>query len=402
MRNRIVRLSVVLVLVAVAAAAAVVVHRDAETNARPQPAERIDSQIDRLLALVLELRSAEATYVAPGQDSSAALRRFPQLLTELTTVTGDIGASLVGSAGGAELQAFADGASALAQADAAAREHLLLGDERSASHVIFAEGAAAADTMTASLVRLRAAARATDATAADQGLGRTVIIAGTVGAVWLLGLLLLALVPPGRASVRDAAMTAGGGSARAPASDANSGGVDSPAAAWGGTDASAGDASIGALRAVDWNAVADLCTEIGRVDTAGALTGLLTRAVTLLNADGIIVWMESAGRLYAVAAAGYPPETLARLSPIARQDDHAVAAAWRDASVETVDASSERDGALAVPLFNAQGCVGVLAVEVRDGREQELTTRAVARMLAAQLSTVVGGASAESQALTGT
>jgi hypothetical protein len=330
-------------------------------------------------------------------------------------VTGETGALLGASAGGAELQTFADAASALAHADAAAREHLLLGDERSASHVIFGEGTAAAGTMTASLVRLRAAARATDATAAGQGLGRTLIIAGAVGAVWLLGLLLLALVPLGRGSAPDDAMTASG-AAHALVNDMDSSAADaavsdmwlSDAGSDAGRDGGSLDgarlhgASLDYQRPIDWNAVADLCTELGRVETAGAVTGLLTRAVTLLDADGIIVWMESAGRLYAVAAAGYPPETLARLLPIARQDDHAVAAAWRDASVETVDASSERDGALAVPLFNAQGCVGVLAVEVRDGREQELTTRAVARMLAAQLSTVVGGASAESQALTGT
>src|SRR5688500_10704714 len=111
MRNRIVRLCVVLVLAAVAAAAAVLVHRDAETNATARQPAQIDGHIDRLLALVMDLRSAEAAYVAPGQDPSAALRRFPQLLTELTTTTGETGALLSASSGTAELQAFADAAS---------------------------------------------------------------------------------------------------------------------------------------------------------------------------------------------------------------------------------------------------------------------------------------------------
>jgi hypothetical protein len=121
------------------------------------------------------------------------------------------------------------------------------------------------------------------------------------------------------------------------------------------------------------------------------LNGLLTRAVTLLDADGIIVWLESSGQLFAAAAAGYPPDTPARLGPIAWNDAHAVAAAWREATTETVDATSEGDGAVVVPLFSGATCFGVFAVELKPGREQDAVTRAVARLLAAQLAVVVGG-----------
>jgi hypothetical protein len=47
-------------------------------------------------------------------------------------------------------------------------------------------------------------------------------------------------------------------------------------------------------------------------------------------------------------------------------------------------------GALAVPLMASNGCIGVLAVEFRNGGEHRGAVRNVATILAAQLVTLLG------------
>lgn len=387
MRNRVVRLCVVAALVASAAGAAVVV-RTGLTPAAPADREDLDRRIDRLHALVVETMGAEAAYVAPDQNPTPALARFPSAFNEISTRAGQL-STLVRSPGAIrEVRLFAEATSRLAQADAEVREHLLLGDVQSAAHVIFGKAATASKEMTTALAHVRdlERARILGENAAVGLSGRSRIIVGSVAALWVIVLFVFAVVPARGRRAPNQPVPETDGERRA----------EPPAAASATPD-------VAAATRIDLEAAADLCTEIARVESAAALNGLLSRAVTLLDASGIIVWVESSGRLFAAAAAGYPPDTLARLVPITRDDAHAVAAAWREAATETVDATSAADGAVAVPLFSGAKCFGVFAVELKPGREQEAGTRAVARLLAAQLTTVVGGTPSSSNALaTGT
>jgi hypothetical protein len=383
MRNRVVRLCVVAALVASAAGAALAVRAEL-TPAAPKHPEDFDLRVDRLHALVVETMRAEAAYVAPGENPTPALARSPDAFNEISTRAGEL-STLVTSAGAIrEVRTFAEATSRLAQADAEAREHLLLGDVQSAAHVIFGKAGTASQEMTTALARVRdleRAERLRDDTVA--GLSdRSRIIAGSVAALWVMVLFVFAVVPSrGRLTTSQPVL-----------STDHEVRTESPAAAPAGP-------GIAGVAQVDLEAAADLCTEIARVESTAALNELLSRALTLLDADGIVVWVESSGRLFAVAAAGYPPDTLARFVPISRDDAHAVAAAWREAATETVDATSEADGAVAVPLFSGAACFGVFAVELKPGREQDAGIRAVARLLAAQLTTVVGGAPSASNAL---
>jgi hypothetical protein len=47
------------------------------------------------------------------------------------------------------------------------------------------------------------------------------------------------------------------------------------------------------------------------------------------------------------------------------------------------------NGAIVAPMFGPDTCIGVLAAEVRNGREQDASTRAVTMMVAAQLAGVL-------------
>ena len=55
------------------------------------------------------------------------------------------------------------------------------------------------------------------------------------------------------------------------------------------------------------------------------------------------------------------------------------------------------NGAIVAPMFGPDRCVGVLAAEVRHGREQDAATQAVTIMIAAQLATVIGAWPATAQ-----
>jgi hypothetical protein len=131
---------------------------------------------------------------------------------------------------------------------------------------------------------------------------------------------------------------------------------------------------------------------------ASALPDALARAAAVLDARGIIVWMGAGEELFAALAYGYDDRFVARLGPIPRNAENATAEAWRSGQMRTVASDPVSHGALAAPLSAASGCLGVFAAEVRHGREEDPSTRAVAAMIAAQLASIVSAWPAGSSA----
>jgi hypothetical protein len=142
---------------------------------------------------------------------------------------------------------------------------------------------------------------------------------------------------------------------------------------------------------VDLTATARLCADLARVGDAADLPPLLERAARILDASGLIVWVadRSGTMLFPMLAHGYAPKVLARMGSIARDADNAAAAAYRHGELRTVSAQGTLPGALVAPIITAQGCVGVLAAEMRQGGEREGAAQAIAAILAAQLATFV-------------
>lgn len=136
---------------------------------------------------------------------------------------------------------------------------------------------------------------------------------------------------------------------------------------------------------------AKVCTDLARVKDADELRDALGRAARLLDASGVIVWVTEGGgkALKPLLTYGYPEEALRRIPTLPRDQDNATAAAWRDAVTQVVDATETAPGAIAVPLLVPQGCVGVLAAEIRHGREAATATRALAQIVAAQLAVLI-------------
>jgi hypothetical protein len=140
---------------------------------------------------------------------------------------------------------------------------------------------------------------------------------------------------------------------------------------------------------IDLTAAATLCTDLSRVTDTAAFSGLLGRAASVLDASGLILWLGAGEQLFAVVGHGYPPEDVARFRPIARAADNAASVAWRTGRLTVVPGGDKANGGLVAPLFGPASCMGVLALEIRQGREQDPAIQSVAAIVAAQLATAV-------------
>jgi hypothetical protein len=143
---------------------------------------------------------------------------------------------------------------------------------------------------------------------------------------------------------------------------------------------------------VNLQLAADLCVDLARVTDTHQIPALLDRAAQVLDASGIVLWMaDPDGReLVATSAHGYPAAAIARVGSIQREADNATAAAFREARVHVVKGDVLTNGAIVAPLVTPGGCVGVMAAEVRNEREQTEEVRALAAIVAAQLATLIG------------
>jgi transcriptional regulator with XRE-family HTH domain len=138
---------------------------------------------------------------------------------------------------------------------------------------------------------------------------------------------------------------------------------------------------------VDLLAAAHLCTKLAQADADSDVTLLLKEASRILGAIGVIVWTwePETSTLTPSLSDGYSDRVLSQLPMVRRDADNATAAAFRSGQTCTVAGADGATSALAVPVVAPFGCVGVLAVELRNGAEHAAPVRAVATMFAAQI-----------------
>ena len=151
---------------------------------------------------------------------------------------------------------------------------------------------------------------------------------------------------------------------------------------------------------VNFSAASRVCADLARVMNAGDVSALLTRAAEILDARGVIVWVadKSGVRCTRCSRTAIPPAVLVRLGTISTDANNATAAAWRSGELVAVPGEPDSPGALVTPIITADGCVGVLAAELPNGRERREDVRALATIFSAQLATVVTPVAEVSQA----
>ena len=380
-RLRVVLLFSVLVLQAVA------VYRLIQTDRGVEQVDRrsrdFDLRVRQALVTLAELSAAQQAYVAAGQGVDFWTGRVSTLLRTLEQDLSALRRDAQSSDSAQALGIAGDLARGLAQIDTRAREYLQGQQTVMASDLVFGEGLESATSCAARIDEARVReVEASDAEHARLRQLQMYLLAGTL-AVGLLGLLIL--LPVGRTQedldvVPDRAAVPAHGANPAFDSTARH---DLPSSA-------APEAAPPSLLP-DLLATARLCSDFGRVSQARELPALLARAAAVLNAAGIIVWVADPadGSLRPALSHGYPAEALARISKLSRDADNATAEAYRSGQLQTVGGSRTTPGALVAPLLAPTGCVGVMAAEIRAGKEADQHVQALATILAAQLASLV-------------
>lgn len=352
-----------LVLLLAAAAGAAWVAWDLQRRAGDLRTHERDVAVilDRSLDAVHELTAAQRAYVAPAQPLRPWLDRVSMLVQQLYRDTAALGGLARAPDTLQAVERLEDALSAFVQVDTQVRERLRVGDLRAASDVIFDDAAVHAGAAVQQLRTIRAA-EAAAFQAAHVTVFRDTGAAGGIALILAALGILLSRVP-----------------ARVPSALAHT--ASAPAQA----------TTAAAAAPIDLTALGDVCASLSRLTSPEELPGLLARAAAALGASGLIVWLDTGGRLSAVAAHGYDPLIIARMGPIERTATHATADAWRSGTLRTVAADGSPRGAIVAPMFRPDGCIGALAAEVPPGAEAEPARGAATSVLAAQLAVMLAG-----------
>lgn len=333
------------------------------------------ARLDAMLASVNELAVAQRGYFEParGGNSAPQVQRVRQLTQELRDNIEIVRTQVPDPAATEQLSALATALDDFTRTDTRVRTNLVNDTYFSAADLVFSASANELRSVTGALVALKDIASKSAVVRYAALRNRVVVTAGIVGLVWLLGLLVLTPVPAAAATFpgqRDVSQSA-------PVPEST---VETPAPAV--------EPPV-APEAIDLQAAAAVCASMAKASSAAELREVLADAADVLGATGLIVWLGAGEELFPVLGHGYDPRMLARIGPLSRQAPNATAIAWRQVEMQSVAGDQGRASALVAPMVGAQGCIGVLSVELAAGRELDRSLHAVTRMFAAQLSTIV-------------
>ena len=333
-------------------------------------AREVNSRIEEMITTAGDVAAAQRAYVAQGQPQQPWFERTATLLQQFGQLQSATRSLLTSRDALAAIDAVNEQFKAVVLVDGKCREYIEQGESLLAADLIFSEGnesvAAAVKTLRVVEASEQQAVGSLQSDLERQQWGT---LAG-ITVIWFAGLVLLT---PARSPQADPSFANLGILERPPA-DSVSQPAETPA-----TSAPQPDLAL----------VADVCGALARTADVNSLRDALARAASVLQARGIVIWIGAGEELFPALAYGYDDRIVARLGPIPRNAPNATAAAWRSAQMRTVPADAASHGAIAVPLSGVSGCVGVFAAELRDGREQDAATQAVASLIAAQLATIV-------------
>jgi hypothetical protein len=420
MKSRAARLALLVMFVVTLGVTAYLFKKgDAERREETAAAEAFSASARTAARGTLELRAAQQAYVATGQADDFWASRVSTTLGTLRDRLTSLRTAATSADAKTHIDTAAGSLDDFAQMDRRASEYVRSGQKVVASDLIFSNGGELTDAAVVSIdkaVTSELTARAASVATFERRQDFALIAAAAAAALVVLLLLprvqgdlpspafLEQSVPVGSmvpTPIRPADATSityeGWSSPKrinepaqpeAPAVSEPPA-SQTPAAAEPAPQPAAVAAPVPVL---DFKAIASLCTELSRVDDTMALSPLLERAASLLDAAGIILWIaDPDGReLNPVLAQGYPQHLVNRLGTIPRGAENATAAAYRTGLLQTVYADGISNGAIAAPLLTCGGCVGVMAAEVKGDTEKQEANLAAATILAAQLASLVG------------
>lgn len=393
MSRRGARLTVAVLFALVCGAAAWQYARvERSVSGQADAAASFEREARSLATAVAELRGAQQGYVADGQGPDYWTTRVTKDLASLRTRVESLRRQAADARAVAHVNAASSALERFARTDARARDYLGTDHRLLASDLIYNDGFELARTASDEIEAAREAEGIFGQAIISRLRMQQQLLAGGIAGLGLLFLLILAFTPAEDRRVERQAT-----STRVLDLDQNRPPtVEHPAPdteqALLALDESFPLTITPAAPVVDLRAAAELCLDLARVTDPEEIPALLRRVTHVLDARGIVLWMaDPDGReLVPTVAHGYAASSLARLGTIHRDSDNATAAAFRESRVHIVKGDTLTNGAIVVPLVTAGGCIGVMAAELRNEREQREEVRAVASMMAAQLAALVG------------
>jgi len=345
-----------------------------------------DGRAREAIEALAEIRAGQQAYVAAGQGVAFWMPKVSVTLDTASALIGALRQSATNSSSQSALDEAATGLSDFGGVDARARDYLKSGQPLMAADVIFTEGGETVAGVSRHVEHARLAEhQALDAAEADRRRQEGLAAAGAAG---LAALIIALLVPlPRRQEALDAVEDVVTG-------DWTQSGTllirDAPRPLEPVARPSVTEVSAPTAHAVSpvLKAAAELCTDLGRVTEVSDLNRLLGKASDVMDASGLIVWLGSAtgADLRPVLAHGYTERMMARIPHVPRTADNAAAAAYRTGALQVVASRpGGPSGAIVAPLLSADGCIGALSAEIRDGGETSDSAQALAVLVAAQL-----------------
>jgi hypothetical protein len=382
--------------IAIGAAAMFIVSSEKQTSLRRANLRAFDLRAREVSDALADLRAAQQAYVAAGQGVAYWMPKVDQTIDAIATSLLTLQQSAAAATSKAALDDVSTTLGEFNTVDQRIRDYITSGAQLMAADIVFTEGGEIVVTAARLVERARIEERqGLDAFEASRRKQEAVALAGA-GGLLLLVIAVLALTPA-RAARQTDPISSGVIDRRdlRPPADSTDDTVTvryiaRPEPKAREAAAMPEDANRAAPSTI--KAAAQLCTELGRVGDPEELKTLLGRAAELLDASGLMLWMASAsgGELRPALAHGYDPQTLARIPPVPRSAGNAAAAAFRSATLQVVPSRpGSAKGAIVAPMLSADGCIGVLSAEMRDGAEASETVQAIAALLAAQLAGVV-------------
>ena len=385
----------ILAFLAIGAAAFLLIRSEGQRALHADALRAFDQHARDASDTLVDARVSQQAYVAVGQGVpfwtakvSAAIQAATASLTTLR------------ESAGAGAQTAIDEATAtvveFSAIDKRTHDYLKSGQQLMAGDVIFTEGSEAAATAIRQIETARLAQhQAIDVELVALGKQQTRIAAIAAGVVVIVVLLLL---PVPRLQTNE--LTAGTSFSIAhtvPATIETTSGA--PIAAPAAPPAPAAPTPAPSARATGlvFKAATDVATDFGRVRDLDELTRVLGRAADVMDASGLMVWAGNASGsdLRPVLAHGYSVEMIARIPPVARSADNAAAAAYRSGTLQIVlSRPGSSGGAVVAPILSADGCIGALSAEIRNGGETSDSVQALATIFAAYLAGVLSTAPA--------
>jgi hypothetical protein len=351
-----------------------------------------------------DLRAAQQAYMAAGQDTAFWMPKAAATRDAVNEAMDAFRQTASTQAARAALDEAAATMTDLSTVDKRAKEYLKGGQTLMAGDVIFTEGSQSAVSAARQVDSARQAEHAAfDASEAAIRQQQLVVLAGA-GVV--AALMMLALAPPVRRSVETVREAY-----RALARNEDEGIVaharplsiaDASHAPPRSAQPPAPDQTPAVARnAVALRAAADLATDFGRVRDSDELSRLLSRVADMIDASGLVVWLGSVSGedLRPAIAHGYAAGMLAKLTAVPRSADNAAARAYRTGSLQIVlSKPGGGAGAVVAPILAADGCIGALSAEIKNGGEGSEAVQALATIVASHLASVLASAPAQEQA----